>query len=84
MMLCDWPTTKTLKIFDYRMGSESYKYEYADREGFAGIYLVPTSFWGKCYVKWRAGSMRRFMIEKIFNKLPQRLIRSIFMTIKSH
>jgi CelD/BcsL family acetyltransferase involved in cellulose biosynthesis len=66
----EWSFRNNVRVFDFRIGDESYKYVWANRQAAIGVHLIPCTRRGRLYVAW-FGSSLRGGLKKAFRKVPK-------------
>ena len=79
--LLKWSFENKLKVFDFMVGDEPYKYNWTDSDIKIYSYASQHNIWGKIYFKWVSGSIKPSM-KAVYNSMPNVIRRRIGVFIK--
>ena len=79
--LLEWCFTNNVKMFDFMLGDETYKYNWTNSEMQSYSYASPITLWGRVYFKWVTGSLKLFL-KSIFDRMPSVLRRRMGILLK--
>lgn len=67
-----WAFEQKIKVFDFRLGSEAYKYKWINKEMRYFDYLIPLSYKGRVKAWWQHSALRD-LLRNAFTLLPESL-----------